>query len=225
MRIDGLEFPNILIKFCENKNHAQSIADGRIYMKASGYFRELRDSYRGDENEGKAPLDLAPDNKPQFGFKGDDKLPLFCATLLDAHIMKKNGTGNYQISPEFMEKVRNFGKCAVWFEAEELIEKSSQFAEKNGLEWYYGEVFYTDIFKEYTLENIDEVACFEPFFKKDNQYKWQNEWRIMFFEKHLLKHEDYYVMKLDQLETAEVMTLKELEQKEVKVTAADPVKR
>lgn len=231
MKLFGLDFPNIAMKFCEKKEYAEAISKGIIYMKESGYFRKLEDTYRGDPVDGKCPIDLegqigaiesADGERIEFiigkdfvfGFVKDDKIPIFCATLLDETILEmkeKISENKYIVAfrPEFKEGIKDFGEYIVLFNLDDFLNKADEYLKKHHIMAKSAKVEYVDIMKQYNEQMLDDKRDqYLPFFKKHITYKWQNEWRMVLIdhEHKLIKDDcDYYVMELGELYQAQVV--------------------
>ena len=241
MKIFDLDFPNIGMKFCEKREYAEDIAKGIIYMKESGYFRKLEDTYRGDSFDGISPVDLDGETAAletndgeriefiisgvmKIGFERDDKLPIFCATLLSEDILELNeklSDTEYRakFKDEFVTEISKFGKYVVIFNIDDFISKMETFLKSKKVVGMSGPIKYVEITKEYNESIISnhEHNQYECFFKKDKSYKLQNEWRtILIDENHTLidSNSDFYVMRLEQLHQAQIVDIKFLKQED-----------
>ena len=58
LEIFGYKAPFLLIKVSSRREYLEDIANGKIFMNESGYFRKLEDNYRGDIFDGKCPINL-----------------------------------------------------------------------------------------------------------------------------------------------------------------------
>lgn len=203
--MDLKKFPLFLIKFCEREEYVDSLLAGNIYMKASGYFRTLpgEDTYRGDQFDGKKPLDIgnevayieAPDGERIYlngipgvsitkfvtGFEGDDRIPIFCACLMSEDILEKIDEESFKIKDEHIKELSQFGSYAAMIPLDELFDKLNQFRSNNPQIYFEGKpVQYVDIKKHYDPNELDEEEDWMiPFFTKDNAYKFQHEWRLL----------------------------------------------
>lgn len=210
MKLKGIEFPLYIIKFCEKPEYIDDIMDGRLYMRASGYFRDLpeENTYRGDPFDGKMPIEIGeeevyieePDGERVYlngvpwasmqnftaGFSGDDKIPIFCACLFTDEMMEKTGETSFRIKKDYVEVLAQFGSYVAMIPIGEVLEKLNQYEKLHPDIAFKAEpVRYTDIKKEYMADilNDDERDWTEPFFIKDNSYHLQNEWRLIAFSK------------------------------------------
>jgi hypothetical protein len=227
------KFPLFLLKFCEKKEHANAILDGKLYMKESGFFRKLEDGYRGDRFDGRKPIDLgdtevylesedgegiylngvpgAQISDFSVGFSGDDKIPIFCACMLDERMIEADGADSFRIKAEYLEEMSKFGKYAVLIQFDEMAYKLKKFHKKNrdiGIK--YGPVEYTDILKEYSGFDLADAGAsdlLKAFFCKDNSYKMQNEWRVLMCAKEPLigDNEDFWICDVGPFECAIVI--------------------
>lgn len=168
-------------------------------MKESGYFRKLEDTYRGDPYDGKQPVIPGPNDylligdpnssvgqmkvtapqivEMEFGFEGDDKIPLFCCSLLSEKIVERKGEREFSLKPEFISGMSEFGKYAMTFRLGELVKGLHCYANSNLWGMIGRPVSYVDIFKEY--DGSSSAGMYAVFFKKDLKYQWQNEWRVL----------------------------------------------
>ena len=226
------EFSKIAMKFCEKLDYAQEIVKGNIYMKECRYFRCLEDTFRGDPYDGmtyvveeykKIPFTFSDGttrkvqimNEDTYGLEYDDKIPIFCSTLLDGRIITPLSNSSGVFCKEFLEEISQFGKYVVCFSIKEFEEKALEHAFKKDLLYQFGRVSYlnyTDVFppsayeEGQTGEQVimfwgliyklmgDSIEGGTPFqtencalFQKDSSYCWQNEWRfILLDEKNIL---------------------------------------
>lgn len=168
-------------------------------MKESGYFRKLEDNYRGDPYDGKQPvtptsndyiligdpkspmgqirIDAPQIIKMEFGFQGDDKIPLFCCSLLSEEIVARKGKREFSLKPGFISEMSKFGKYAMIFCLSELAQGLLSYANANLLGLIAHPVSYVDISKEY--DGSSSAGMYSAFFKKDLKYQGQNEWRAL----------------------------------------------
>ena len=222
MEVFGYGFPNVLIKFCEKEEYAKDIADGNVYMKESGYYRKVDDKFRGDIFDGRCPIDVTGKtvtlgdivlpmvSNAHMGFEHDDKIPMFCATLLTEEILERLDDKTFCFRPEFVQDMMQFGKYFVWVNLDEFFVKMKGFVETNGFGAKCGRVEYVRIMSEYeeVYINNPERDLLAPFFKKDKQYQQQNEWRMILMSNSnsnlINTFEDHYVMRLGKLESASV---------------------
>jgi hypothetical protein len=214
---------NVLMKFCEKPEYAKDILNGTIYMKESGYFRNLEDTFRGDRNDGivrvqeeymKVPVELSGGmcemqimTDDVYGLPNGDKIPVFCATLLDEIIIDPISSSSGVFCEEFRKEILQFGRYAVLIPVREFLDKSDAYMSKTGFGSRFGKVTYlnfSDVYADSTasygdsigfrvkqfLEICDKHSCgainddfletSELFmFQKNTSYRWQNEWRFV----------------------------------------------
>ncbi|WP_196594492.1 hypothetical protein [Pectinatus sottacetonis] len=125
-----MRYPIGIIKFFAQEEWRKDFLNGKIYFKASGYFRELEDTYRGDKYDGQKPIDIKlskisimKDNKVvipndkllnmTFGFNGDDKIPICCASSVDYDILNIENN-MYKFKEDFINKMAQFGKYIAY---------------------------------------------------------------------------------------------------------------
>lgn len=204
------EFPVWILKFAEEKQYLESLLEGNIYFKESGYFRKLEDNYRGDRNDGKVPLEIQPDMEfylesedgerldftgmvPEIrlGYEGDDKVPLFCASIVDERIIEWTGKKSFHFKKEFADELSQFGKYVAIIPIGEMYEKLKIYQKKHEkITFVQGEVKYVDIKKVYDDSVLDKwenaAEYYKVFFNKDLRYQWQNEWRVIMHSPEML---------------------------------------
>lgn len=233
---------HILIKVCSKEEYIEDIKHGKIYMNESGYFRKLEDNYRGDRFDGKSPINLESyknktmileslDNPSErlelpivtvsnfiTGFDRDDKIPMFCCSLVSEEILEFASSGELKIRKEYLREMRKFGNFFCMFTLKELVFGLRQVEEKNEFVMLGRKVQYTNIKKEYLPEILnDQNRCqYEPFFKKDITYRWQNEWRVLFHSGNgpiISNDENHYIAQIPAFQWFESGTLDDLEHK------------
>lgn len=238
------DYSRILIKVCSKEEYIEDIRHGIIYMNESGYFRKLEDNYRGDRFDGKSPINLeslrekslffGPMDNPSkgleipivtvssltAGFDRDDKIPMFCCSLVSEEILEFTSSGELKIRKEYLREMRKFGNFFCVFTLEELVSGLRQVEEKNEFVMLERKVQYTNIKKEYLPEILnDQNRCqYEPFFKKDLAYRWQNEWRVLFHSDNgpiISDNENHYIAQISAFQWFESGTLDDLEHKRV----------
>lgn len=197
-------FPSLAIKFSNKKEYLEDLAKGNIYMNESGYFRKLDDNFRGDKFDGKCPV---PISSPEWhfetvpfgelkdkiiipgddikdltiGFKNDDKLPLFCCSAITETILELCENNLLCFKKEFVSEMKQFGKFYMIFDHAEFIKRIHEYVKDNNIGARWGYVVYDDIYNLYDISvfNDRKRNVYDPFFVKDNSYKWQNEWRVV----------------------------------------------
>lgn len=223
----GKEIPDYLIKICALEEHADSLLDGKLYMNQSGYFRRIENNFRGDKYDGKCPinpiglkmkienLEMPEPTSITFGYEDDDNVAMFCASLFDENIITKIDDTNYRFNDEFADGMQQFGNYAVILSCEEIIHKLNKKIKRMPVLCSYGKVKYENIMKSYSINLMSQKApeWYEPFFKKDLKYKYQNEWRIVLTNYgHSLTNEfkRYYLLDIGTLEYARKMNIQNL---------------
>lgn len=205
MKVFQYEFPDMLIKFSNNRKYLEDLCAGKVYMNESGYFRKLEDTYRGDKFDGKLIIsfenhkgefmEFGPVNSPEerikipldsvrdftVGFKGDSKVPLYCCSQLSEHILRKETEFSLKFKEEFISEMEQFGSYYALINKIEFLQKMLDYIAENQLGGKWGAVSYVDIHSEYHIEilNDENRNQYDVFFKKDLHYQWQNEWRIV----------------------------------------------
>lgn len=209
-------FGPYLIKVSEKKEYLDELLSGRLYMKEAGYFRKVEDTYRGDRFDGRKPLDVtgqtitleAEDgtklvfNDSEYnrvtsfsmGFAGDHKVPIFCACLADAGVFEITGDDTFRMRKEYLEELSKFGSYAAFLPLAEMYEKIRTYNENHPETTFLcGPVEYTDIRKAYSPQDDgreDPLGAYRAFFKKDQSYRYQNEWRAVLVSNQRMIPED-----------------------------------
>lgn len=223
--------PQYFIKVSEKKEYSEGIAQGKIYMKESGYYRQLDDDFRGDVFDGKYPVDIEGSRikvngrelmeiRPlisymTMGFEHDDKIPTFCSTIIDQDILYKKDNDTYCMKKEVINELIKFGDYAVIFDMREFINKMVQYADCNDFYIRYGKVKYVDSNRKYLLgfKNRKNADQLDVFFEKDQAYSLQNEWRVIIIDKDyslIGNDKDYLLIDIGCLESAVVINTMDL---------------
>lgn len=239
LEIFGYKAPFLLIKVSSRREYLEDIANGKIFMNESGYFRKLEDNYRGDIFDGKCPINLeslgalylelkALDTNGeslrlpiktvknfQFGFDKDDKVPMFCCSILTENILYKESESVFRFKDDFVQEMEKFGEFFMAFSGNEFMESIDVLSKESSILYRAGKVKYSDIFTTYDLDTIEEQTKdqYEPFFNKHFSYKWQNEWRLILAAKDrwlIDKDEHFFVANIKPLEIYRIGEVKEL---------------
>lgn len=247
MQIGKLEFPDYLFKVCEKEEYIDQLLEGKLYMKESGYFRKLEDGFRGDPFDGRGTVDLGdtevylesedgeriylngvPGVKLQnftFGFSGDDKIPIFCACMMDERMVEVTGENSFRIKREYLDEMKKFGTHILFIPYGEMRSKLEEYNSKHPeIAFYEGPVRYTDIMKEYQVADIEDKSWqkeVETFFIKDEKYKYQNEWRILACAEQPLigENTDFWTCDLGEFQYALKMGISDLENGEFHISS------
>lgn len=199
-------FTPYLIKVAQKQQYIDDLLAGHIYLKEAGYFRKLEDNFRGDPNDGRRPIDLGdteayieiPDTGERIhingvpgvkihnfsvGFQGDDKVPVFCAFLMEPDVLEITGEDSFRIKSEFLQELAKFGGYTAFVPLGEMMDKLREYNEAHkDIAFITSSVSYVDIMKEYgpDMEAEDQpFGDYQAFFIKDAAYAMQNEWRIV----------------------------------------------
>lgn len=245
------DFPDLLIKFSTERRFLQDLADGRVYMNESGYFRQLEDGFRGDKYDGKCPItmnspdwyiEIGPvDNSSEkirlsydqirdfsVGFANDDKIPLFCCSEFSEEILTKPINNVLYFKDEFIREMEQFGEYYIIFYKYDLLQKMYDYVIKNGYGWKTDRVKYKDIklaYNETIFENRNR-NIYDPFFVKDLSYKWQNEWRILLkppANSIIGDNENHHVAQIPPLQWYHIGTIEELRNNAITISVDDEV--
>jgi len=204
--------PKLLLKIFTEKDHAESLLKGNLYMRASGYFNALENDPRKDDKDGKCPIDLKEHNLKfvsdsgvtldfaeisdsiSIGFPGDDKVPIFCAVMLDQNALDitEDVQGNYTLrfKKEYAKEILKFGQYAILLNVDEFIEKISAVGSQRDLIFNYGCIKYVDISTYFNPMCATNDTPHHRYFFKDNSYKRENEWRLVLTNKSCESYSD-----------------------------------
>lgn len=244
-------FSDIAVKFCEKPEYAEEMAAGNIYMKESAYFRQLEDTFRGDAFDGQIRVIKKIETVPfrfsdgtvadcemvsdvSYGLPNGDKIPIFCATMIDSHIVDPVSERTGVFCEEFQHEISQFGRYAVCFSVNEFIDKAydkilrdqwPQFGKVAYLNYHdifpVGDeesdpgIFYglIDLYSGNTIENIFYNRRDLMLFRKDTSYQWQNEWRFVLRNDRdniIPENRDYHILSLGKLESARIYELDDI---------------
>lgn len=153
-----------LVKITSKKSHAQDFRDGKLYMNALEYFTKCEQKEMGDKLESRALTTFYKNFCINIVDSGALRTPVFCMYAL--YDSKYGGTHAASICP----KMKAFGKYAV------VVTDAFQFFErltKAGLE--FSPVKYQNPDKN----NYDSRVPYMPIYRKCEQFKYQQELRIV----------------------------------------------
>lgn len=205
MKVFQYEFPDMLIKVSAKREYLEDLCSGKIFMNESGYFRKLEDTYRGDKFDGKCLisfhnhkgefLEFGPVDSPErrikipienvhnftVGFSNDNKIPLFCCSQISEAILWQEKETSLRFKEEFVSEMKKFGDYYMLFSKTEFMQSMLKFIEENQLGGKWGSLTYVDLQTEYPVELLNDETRnrYDAFFRKDQSYRWQNEWRIL----------------------------------------------
>jgi len=185
-----------LIKFFSCKKYAEDLLNGKLFCHESGWFRKLDDSFRGDKYDGKKPINVNGQHIEwcnisgiasgfiTAGFKDDDKLPLYCLSVIDINILNKTNDKTYFFKSDFVEKMKQFGEYVVLItNYVDFFDAINEHKNTNDLALSFFNIEYVNIENEYTIENVSSNKSLKPFFIKDLEYAYQNEIRFLWQRK------------------------------------------
>lgn len=234
MKLNNFEIPKYLLKFFEKKEYAEDFLNGKIYLKESGYFRKLEDNFRGDVNDGVKPIDMTGETifleSPNEGiklpinniinftesFEGDEKVPIFCSSLMDDSILEEIDDTSCKYRDEFLEELKKFGQYVAIISYDEFMNKirSKMKSDNKELAALCSKVDYVNIMNKYNFTGSNNCSDVEErykhFFKKDESYKWQNEFRLLLLSKNenkLIDNEnDSFILEVGEFKYALITT-------------------
>lgn len=250
MKMYQYEIPDLFLKFSTNREYLEDLKNGRLFMNESGYFRNLEDHYRGDRHDGKCPVSLKPflgeslkiglEDTPEeqfeipiscvkdfvVGFEGDDKIPIYCCSVLSEENVEQVSSTCFRISDKFLNEMKQFGNYAALFYGNELVKNVLAFAKEKRLHFIANRVSYTNIESAYTLDSIlhQPRDIYEPFFIKDVSYCRQNEWRLVLqpnVEPLIEEDKHFFIAQLAPLKFCHIVSIEYLEQSTINIYNSD----
>lgn len=199
--------PILYIKFTRNRQWAEDILNGKIFMNKIDYYRmlELNSGVKGqgdieelkstviplelelihNESNTSIPIDAS---KLQFEFREDKDKAVFCMTGLTIDDMIIDSYDSNLVKLKFPYKMENidllkheFGEYAAIFSPEEFKAKLSKALEKEGIEWILEKVKYVH---ENSLEKLHSFleGRDERFLYKNLEFEHQKEYRLILDE-------------------------------------------
>ena len=181
-----------LMKFFSCHKYAEDLINGKFFCHESGWFRKLGDNFRGDKYDGIRPINIdgmtvefggiigTGSGIMTKGFECDDKLPIYCLTIVDINILDKVNYNTYFIKPAFVEKMKQFGEYVVFIPYyDKFINDITGYSSTNNLTISCSRVKYVKILNEYLIGEKKKSRSLKQFFTKDSEYEYQNEFRII----------------------------------------------
>ena len=163
-----------------------------------------------------------------MGFQGDDKIPIFCAFLMDESVIEITGEDSFRIASEYLQELAQFGKYIAFIPLGEMLQKLEAYNDTHpDVAFLTGKVSYVDIMKAYTPESDDEdeMGQYGAFFNKDISYSNQNEWRIVALGRKgnslIGQGADHWMLHLEAFQYALGMQMEDLLNGEFHVTPSD----
>lgn len=241
MILDGLEYPNLLIKVSK-REYLEDIKSGRLYFNDIDYFRNLESADNtsvADLKEGKTKLDfkstltvlpdymkLLEDNPPEdfnFSILSHKDIPIFCCSLVDESILVRKNDGQYDFDRNFIKEMKSWGRSVLVVSLEELLFKVNQKCQELGLDMIADKIKYDQDINEYKWdEYVERISGnpLSPIFCKTEKYKRQNEFRIALLPDGKLLGDNHF-LNIGILETATILNLSSLKDLGIKVVPSD----
>lgn len=213
MKVFNKEIDTYLIKIFQSEKFRDDFINGNLYLKEAGYFNKLEDNYRGDKFDSKMvqikPKILIDDIEfnPNIliqGFVGDDKIPILCSTIINEHCLFLSNDNTIRIKQEIIDELKQFGNYGLLFYYKELKSNLVEYAKSNDLFFILDIVKYCDIMSTQSY-SLYRGSYFKKYFVKDNSYRNQNEFRVIFLSKNknftplIPKNQDYIVFNIKPL--------------------------
>ena len=182
--------------------HLEALKAGKLYLSPIKILRNDGTLFRGDENEGKVPIDPAkfyingmslmndygipkPSNI-MLSYNNDDNRFIFCAAMINEETLVPSHDPNvYVLSAEFKKSICQFGDYVIVFWSSDLINRLYEDAQKTDMKFIsvYNRISYLDFddfSNNYYIETQKKNNNFYArYFIKDIRYKVQNEWRLL----------------------------------------------
>lgn len=218
-----------VLKFSK-KEYLEKIKIGELYFKESKYFKYIEENNVGDSREGKIRVD--PASIPQsndimnkiarkteelnFYQKKDEKTPIFCCSIIDKDIINKIDDTHFDFKSEFIQEMEKWGNDFILINLGELLEKVDSACKLNKIYFYGDKVKYDRMDRILTFHQLYLEFAVNPilaFYHKNENYKWQNEFRITLYTngKNLISdHTDNYILKIKNLENAVIYHFEDL---------------
>lgn len=197
-------------------------------MKEVGYYRRLEEKYQrkgmGDKIDGlmvtkNMPIYMLRSNEkfklptPEYtysGFVGDEKVPVFCASLInDKVLMPKNNDEaivRFKKDPYGQDMKTIFGEYFILLHADKFVRRVTEEAEKKGIKIQSGVVEYRD------FDNCDnnwlpsyEGSQFGGFKVKDSFFDYQNEFRLIIENKRTGRDTDHFELEIGCIRDMAIM--------------------
>ncbi|GIP35916.1 hypothetical protein J2TS4_51260 [Paenibacillus sp. J2TS4] len=207
------------------------LSEGYVYFNSISKYRNDTSNYRGDENEGKIPIDpiciqildkngqnifekIPRPDSVKLSHVDDDGILIFCTAMITEEILYNEGS-HYVFNNEFKAAIKDFGEHVLLFNSGEFLSKLSkaQLYANPKFGYISGPIIYRDL-NDYSNPNINVYnltkSVFDPLFVKSEQYKMQNEWRLIVdgSDNYLPTNADgSYIIKIEKLEWANIFDI------------------
>jgi len=210
-----------IIKFGKEE-HLKSLLNGSLYMKEVGFYRKLEEQYMkkgmGDKIDGfmvarKMPIYIHQANReiqlpiPDItyqGFVGDEKVPVFCASLLNDKVLisknDKEATLHFKRDPYGQDMKDVFGEYFIIVPAVDFINRVAEQAKKKGIIIQWATIKYKN-FKNHDNNwlSLYKDNQFGGFTVKDAFFEYQNEFRFIVENIRTEDDEDFFVLELGSI--------------------------
>ena len=180
---------NMLVKFFEKKEYAESFVKGKLYLNTVSYFRKHEDSARGDDYEGRPtapPIKSVTFNDTKFSVPEDAPLAHFSfegiefVNLLCFSNLKLSEEKDLKIDDKYYEE---FGKHFVIIRNPDFFLYTFYRAcIKSDYYFINDEVEYYDSSKgidQMWLATREHYQPLRILMVKGNEFKWQREYRFV----------------------------------------------
>lgn len=188
----------ILAKFGK-KEHLEQLKEGNIFFNAIQTYRDDGTDYRGDKMEGRIPIDPTKikiydeEGNDIFeklpypysvieSFIGDEKLMMFCASVINIEFMDHIKDDRWTFKEEFKLAVQNFGDYVLILRSADILDHIEAARDCKGqrIGRSSGRILYRDMTDfENTNAYRETGSWLDRYFVKGLDYKNQNEWRVI----------------------------------------------
>lgn len=186
-----------ILKF-SNLEYLEQIKKGHIYFKESKYFKNVEENHIGDSREGKIRVDsksipmidniyfqvMCKTEELNFYQIKEEKIPIFCCSIIDNLILNKIDNSHYDFKKEFINEMKKWGNSFILINLGEFLRKIDKECKKNNIHFYADKVKYDQEDRILTFDEAYVEFNSLPhlaFFHKTKKYKWQNEFRIVLY--------------------------------------------
>lgn len=233
-------FPLLLIKVQEKEEYLRDFINGKLYMNSSGFFRNKENNYRSDIHDGRYAiptgdvhivledphsgkrifLDEEHGMKPDtlsYGFEGDDRIPVFCMTLIDSDALVSVGDDEYKIKESIVEELSKFGShCVIvpFLDVRQRIIEYNDNHEDEAL-WFRKVEYYEPISNAWKLTELmqiyknDPMGNYRALFNKRIDYANQHEWRLILVGNDFMipKGDNHRIVQIRKFEKTKILPI------------------
>ena len=227
------KMPFFYMKFCKNRERAESICDGKLYANTAEFFRKLAaetgEKGQADEKELFLCLDsvevsfidnvtgklvaFVPNGKMKYEFKNDKNIPMVSFVgipLQEMNFLEIDEENDIVFSFPFTDQdyetiKEKFGEFVVVVSGEELSYRLNNFSQETGCEYAFSKIDYRE---ENSKERVEAFVNGDRkrLFYKNMDFLYQREYRLMFG----MEMPEDHIFSIGKLATAKVEEAKNL---------------